>query len=150
MSEAKQKSHSQRTTRAPVVGAAVMLSGTITSTLFYALSQGDGLVPPSFVFTLLIATVISFLIFSACRRIWRNRSSVALVIGTLCSYLTFGALVLSLAAAGGERELAEAYMWMPVWILFGIPFMAPIVGSSWAGSILIFAATPQDDPCTQS
>lgn len=128
-----------------MTGAVIAIAGAMLSYLPYAMSENaDSLFRPFLLFGMLTAAVISFSIFSACLRLLRS-AATAFLIGTLGSYLSFGILVFLTVAAGEQKEFAEAIMWMPLWIAFGVPFMGPLVGCAWVGSIVVFGEAPEDN-----
>jgi len=51
-------------------------------------------------------------------------------------------------------DLSETMMWMPVILMFGIPYMAPLIGMSLLGNMLVFEdriekSEPGAGPCGQ-
>ncbi len=89
---------------------------------------------PGLFIAMLAASVTSFTVFSVSKHMPSYRTQ--LIIGVLGSYFAFLGLVFLVAMLQGE--IAETYMWTPIILLCGIPFMAPLVGLSWVSSTIVF------------
>lgn len=121
----------------PVLGLLCVVAGAIPPHVMYAMSEDGNLFNPVLFGLMAVAAVTAFFVFAVSRRL--SSSSVGqFAVGVLGCYASFLALlVIALALTG---EAAEALMWMPVTVFFGIPFMAPLVVMAWLGSVLVFAA----------
>ena len=109
--------------------------GTVPPHVMYAKSEDGNIWNVSLFAMMLAAAIASFVTFVACR-IMLTTKGKRLFIGVIASYLVM--LILLLVASGVTGDIAETMMWMPVILLFGIPYMAPLVGMSWLGSVLVF------------
>lgn len=107
----------------------------------YARSEDGDLWNPGLFGMILVAAVTSFLLFVASRNLafTARRGFFA---GAIASYVSFFVLITVGAALHGQ--LAETLMWTPVILLFGIPFMAPLVVMSWIGARLVFGPSSDD------
>ena len=117
-----------------VLGLVCVVAGIILPYLMYAESGNGNIINPVLFIMMVIAGGISFLIFAICR--WSFSSLLTQVlIGTTGCYTSFILLIVIVSAI--RDELPETVMWMPIMLLFGIPYMAPLVGMTCLGSCLI-------------
>jgi hypothetical protein len=116
------------------LGFLCIIAAAIPSHLLYATHEDGNLRNPGLFLAMFIASVTSFAVFSLTKKLPSFTSQ--LIAGILGSYLAFLGLVFLIAAITGDT--AETIMWTPIIVLFGIPFMAPLVGLSWLSSVLIF------------
>ncbi len=139
-----------------ILGVLCVIAGTIPPYLMYAKSEDGNLRNPALFATILVAASISLAVFGVCRLLFTTALK-RLFIGAIASYVAL--LLFLLVAARITGDLAETTMWMPIILLFGIPFMAPLVGMSWLGSILIFgkrnnetepSTAPYSEPAARS
>ena len=100
----------------------------------YAKSEDGNIWNFSLFAMMLAAAIASFVAFVACRIMFGTKGK-RLFIGVIASYLVM--LILLVAASSVTGDIAETIMWMPIIFLFGIPYMAPLVGMSWLGSVLV-------------
>lgn len=117
-----------------ILGLICVLAGTLPPYVMYARSEDGNLWNPSLFFMMITAAITSFGAFAVCRFVL-DGTVKRLVAGTIVSYAAI--LIILLAAAGVTGDLAETMMWMPIILLFGIPFMAPLVTMSGLGSVLV-------------
>ena len=133
-----------------MLGLLCVLGGTLPSYVIYAKSKDGNLWNPGLFEMMVVAAITSFLIFAVCRHLL-STAKKRLIAGVIGSYAAF--LVVLTVGAGLHGQLAETLMWMPVILLFGIPFMAPLVGMSWLGTRLMFGPMREepdrdrDAPC---
>jgi hypothetical protein len=123
-------------TKRIILGSICVVAGTLSSQWMYAASSGSGeFLDPNLSKMMAVAAGVVFLVFAASR--WLFQSLAAhLILGCLGSYGSLLALVLVVSA--GQGGLEETRMWMPVILIIGIPYMAPLVGMTWLGTVLIF------------
>lgn len=84
---------------------------------------------------MLCASVAAFLTVTGARFIFTVRRT-QLIGGSAAAYCLFVLLVLENALTHGVSAFAETVMWLPIMVMFGIPFMAPTVTLAWCGSFL--------------
>ena len=139
-----------------ILGLLCVLAGTLPSHVMYARSEDGNLWNLQLFVMMLAAAITSFVAFAVCRLLV-DGTVKRLVVGAIASYAAI--LALLLVAAGVTGDVAETLMWMPVIILFGIPFLAPLVGMSALGSVLMFgneerkpepASPPYSEPAARS
>jgi hypothetical protein len=116
------------------LGFLCIIAAAIPSYLLYAKHEDGNLRNPGLFLAMFIASVTSFAVFSITKKLPSFTSQ--LIAGIMGSYLVFFGLVFAIAIITGAT--AETIMWSPIIVLFGIPFMAPLVGLSWLSSTLIF------------
>ena len=117
-----------------ILGLALIIAAALPSHIFYTRMNHGNFKDPTLFMTMLAAAATSFAVFSCSKLIPSYRAQ--LISGILGSYCAFLGLVFLWAAIKGD--FAETYMWTPIIILFGIPFMAPMVALSWLASTLVF------------
>jgi hypothetical protein len=115
-------------------GFLCIIAAAIPPYLHYARHKDGNLRNPGLFLAMLIASVTCFAVFSLTKKLPSFMSQ--LIAGIIGSYIALIGLVFFRAAIIGE--IAETIMWSPIIVLFGIPFMAPLVGLSWLSSTLIF------------
>ncbi|HOU60098.1 MAG TPA: hypothetical protein PLS59_11715 [Kiritimatiellia bacterium] len=117
-----------------ILGLICVLAGTLLPHAMYAMSEDGNLWNLQLFVMMLIAAITSFTAFAACR-FFLDGTIKRFIIGAIASYAAI--LILLLAAAGITGEFSEVIMWIPVILLFGVPFMAPLVIMSGVGSLLV-------------
>lgn len=118
-----------------IVGLICVLAGTLPPHVMYARSEDGNLWNLQLFAMMLAAATISFGTFAVCR-LFLDGTVKRLAVGAIASYAAI--LMFLLVASRITGDLAETMMWMPVILLFGIPFMAPLVAMSGVGSVLVF------------
>ena len=121
-----------------LIGLLCVPAGMVLPCALYTLGKGRTSPHPALLAGMAVAAATSFLVFTACRALPPGARRG--VIGAAASYGAF--LVLLSAAASAQGTMAETLMWMPVIVLVGIPYMAPLVAMTWLGSVLVFGKTP--------
>jgi len=122
-----------RTTRIVVLSLLGIVVAAVAGQIMCApLKRGLLLSPKVFSF-MLVFSCTSFAIFCVTKNMPSPLPQLAAGIGS--SYLAFLGIVFIFAAI--KDEVAEAILWLPAMLLFGIPLMAPLVGLSWLGSTLV-------------
>ena len=116
------------------LGFLCIIAAAIPPYLHYVRHKDGNLRNPGLFLAMLIASVTCFAVFSLTKKL--PSFMPQLIAGIIGSYIALIGLVFFRAAIIGE--IAETIMWSPIIVLFGIPFMAPLVGLSWLGSTLIF------------
>jgi hypothetical protein len=117
------------------LGLLCVIAGTLPSHVLYATSKDGDLWNLQLFTTVLVAAITSFVVFAGCRLLPGGTAN-RLVVGAIASYAAILALLLVWVGVSGEMD--ETLMWMPVILLVGIPYLAPLVGMSALGSILVF------------
>ena len=76
---------------------------------------------------MLFASVVAFVVVTGTRflLVTRNRQ---LVVGTAATYVALVLLVLARALVHGDGALAEAVMWLPIMVMFGVPIVSHRAG----------------------
>lgn len=103
--------------------------------VMYAMSEDGNLWDIVLFSMMLLAAVVSFVCFAVSRYLFSTKGK-RVIAGIFASYTAM--LVLLVVSAVITSDLSETMMWMPVILIFGIPFMAPLIGISFLGSTLIF------------
>jgi len=116
------------------LGLLCVIVAALPPYLLYATHEDGNLRNPRLYLAMLIASVTSFAVFSFAKKL--PSFKIQIIAGIGGSYFAFFVLVLLVAAIMGE--IAEFIMWSVIIVLFGIPFMAPLVGLSWLSSTLVF------------
>ena len=116
------------------MGLLCIILATVPPYLLYTRHEDGNLRTHGLFRAMLIASVTCFAVFSLTKKLPSFMSQ--LIAGIIGSYIALIGLVFFRAAIIGE--IAETIMWSPIIVLFGIPFMAPLVGLSWLSSTLIF------------
>ena len=80
---------------------------------------------------MLIAAVISFIAFSTTRYIFKSNIK-RIIAGIIASYVAMLLILVVVSSIAGE--IAETLMWMPIILMFGAVYMAPLIGISLLGS----------------
>ena len=109
------------------LGILCIIAAAVPPYFLYAKSEDGNTSNPALFFAMLIAALTSFAVFSITKKIPSFRAQ--LIAGFGGSYLALLGLVFLAAAIHGET--ADTFMWTPIILLFGIPYMAPLVGLSW-------------------
>jgi len=110
--------------------------GSIPPYVLYAEGKDGNLLNASLMLAMLFAASVSFLVFALCRYIFPTSLLLQQVIGWSGSYVSF--LLLAILVSAMQGNLPETIMWLPIIVLFGIPFMAPLIGMSWLATHLMF------------
>ena len=97
------------------------------------LKKGAVLNPQMFAI-MFVFSCAAFVVFSVTKNIQSRLARV--LTGIVGSYLAFLGILFVFAAI--KDETAEALLWLPAMIVFGIPLMVPLVGLSWFASTLAF------------
>ena len=116
------------------MGLVCVIAAAVPPYVLYAKSEDGNMRNPGLFLAMLAAAVTSFVVASVTKRLPSFRAQLIAGIGG--SYLALLGLLFFVAAIQGK--VAETLMWTPVILLFGLPFMAPLVGLAWLGSTLIF------------
>ncbi len=129
-----------------VLGLLCIPAGAFGSFAMYVTSKDGNFRNPIFFGILLFLAIISFSIFSFCQR-FRSKG-LGTQIGVVGSYVAF--IVFLLLSSLFEKNNGELLTWMPVIVILGVFYMAPVVGLSYLGSSLFFkkslsAVQPQRD-----
>ena len=130
-----------RTARVIILSLLCIVVAAVPGQIMYAIAAKKNLLDPSFFLGMMIASSASFVVFSAAKLI--PSPTAQLLTGIGGSYLAFIGLVFLAVFKG---EIAEFTLWLPGVIVFGIPFMAPLVGLSWLGSTLVFGVKKRRAP----
>jgi hypothetical protein len=130
-----------------IIGLLCVIVGTLPTHVMYAMSEDRNLCNPSLFAMMLLAAVISFTTFAACRILFSAKGK-RLLIGVIASYAAM--FILLVVATGITGDIAETMMWMPIILLFGIPYMTPLIGMSWLGSVLVFGNGKENAPMNAS
>lgn len=117
-----------------IAGLLCVIAAAVPSYLLYAKHEDGNMRNPGLFLMMLIASVISFAIFSLAKKL--PSLITQLIAGIFGSYIAIFGLFFLLAAIKGTE--AEFIMWSPIIIIFGIPWLAPLVAMSWLSSILVF------------
>jgi hypothetical protein len=105
-----------------------LVAGTIATRIFYALTEDGNLLNPALFLLLSGATLIATAAFCAARHFF-STSWIKVTVGVAGSYCAW---LIILLASGPETA-----MWLPVIILVGVPFTAPVLIGAWVGSGLL-------------
>lgn len=84
---------------------------------------------------MIVAAIASFTVFAVCRWLFSTGTKHRLF-GVILSYVVLTVLYLVVGAI--EGNLDESIMWLPIALMFGVPFMAPLIFMAWLGSVLAF------------
>jgi hypothetical protein len=123
-----------KTAKHNLVGFLVIVFAAVSGQIMCAPLKKGVLLNPQ-VFAIMVAfSGASFVVFSVTRNIPSRLAQVLAGLGG--SYLAFLGILFIFAAI--KDETAEALLWLPAMIVFGIPLMAPLVGLSWFASTLAF------------
>src|SRR6185436_16808782 len=106
-----------------LLGLGCLALGCMASGSLYAAGEG-GACSGDLMLLVVIAATISSGWFGLCRVLLRSGVQ-SFVLGAFGSYVLMVLALLVLSWARGE--LAQTQMWLPIIILFGVPFMAPVV-----------------------
>ena len=91
-----------------------------------------------------IAGGIAFLVFVFSRKLFKSLAK-QIIFGTIGCYISFFMLILIFAVLTGNFQ--EAINWyIPIMLIVGIPYTAPLVGVVCLGTFLIFGKRNQPDP----
>ena len=101
----------------------------------YAMSEDGNIYNKKLLVMMLIAAVISFIAFSTTRYIFKSNIK-RIIAGIIASYAAM--LLILVVASSIAGEIAETLMWMPIILMFGAVYMAPLIGISLLGSVLVF------------
>ncbi len=107
-----------------------MASGSL-----YAAADGSGDLSMDLQLTMGISATLSFGCFGLFRILLPSEAH-RLVLGAVGSYLLL--LVALLVISWARGELAQTQMWLPIIILIGVPYMAPLVMLSGLANYLIW------------
>jgi hypothetical protein len=113
-----------KTTAAGISAVAMMLAGVAVTHFLYAMNEDGNLLNQRLFVFVLIAALISTFLFVVCRRVL-SRSIHAALFGTALSYVAWLAILMT---------EPSTLMWLPVIVLFGIPFTLPVLLGSWCAS----------------
>lgn len=108
------------------IGAGAFVAGLVGTHVLYAINEDGDLANVALFKDLLFAATIATLIFCACR--FLVTEGRAKFLGTALSYLTWASFLLL------RDHGAETLMWLPVIVMFGVLFTAPILVGSWYAS----------------
>jgi len=123
-----------KTTNTIVLTLLCIVVAAVTGQIMCAPLKSGILLSPQVFSIMVIFSCTSFVVFSVTKRI--PSSLAKLLAGIGGSYLVFVGILFIFAAIKGET--AEAMMWLPAMMVYGIPLMAPLVGLSWLASTLAF------------
>ena len=118
-----------------IIGVLCIIFAALPPHMMYAMSEDGNLWNIHLFSMMLIASVLSFAVFIASRFLFVSKSKW-IIAGIFFSYSSILALLITVSAITGD--LSETIMWMPVILMFGIPYMAPLVGIALLGNMLIF------------
>lgn len=120
------------------MGLACVFLGAVPSHVAYV-SSNDGNLWDLWHFSVILgAALVCFIVFSVCRLIRGIGKGMRLLLGTVINYAL---LLLGLfAMAWIDGVIYEIGMWLPVIVIFGIPFFAPTVLMSWFGCKIWFGS----------
>jgi hypothetical protein len=124
-----------------ILGLGCLIGGVLASASLYTASSGDGAYSPDLLGMMGISAALSFGSFALCRRLLPYHSH-ALVLGSVGSYLLL--LAALLIASNMRGELPQTVMWLPIIILVGIPYMAPLVALSGLACTLMCPRRRED------
>lgn len=119
-----------------ILGLLCILIGTLPPHVWYARSGSGNLWDLKLYLAILVAAITSFLSFAICRLLLRI-PLVRFVAGAIGSYFAMWILIFIISCFTGDS--AELKMWWPIFMIFGIPYMAPLVVMSGLGSMLILS-----------
>lgn len=123
-----------KTTNQHLVGLLVIVLAAVSGQIMCAPLQRSVLLNPQVFAIMVVFSGASFVVFSVTKNMPSRLAQVLTGIGG--SYLAFLGILFIFAAI--KDETAEALLWLPAMIVFGIPLMAPLVGLSWFASTLTF------------
>ena len=118
-----------------ILGMGCLVAGVVASGSLYAAADGSADVSTGLQMTMDISAALSFGCFGLFRVLLPSEAH-RLVLGTVGSYLLLLATLLVVSWLQGE--LAQTQMWLPIIILFGIPYLAPLVLLSGLANYLIW------------
>ncbi len=120
-----------------LLGVAALIAGVIFSYLLYAFSESrsDFSLNPWLLGTMALAAIVSFVNFSLSRFV--PTVIGGMLAGVAGSYASFFVLFFLFVGLHGPMALYEAIMWLPIITLFGVPYMAPLVGMTWLATTLL-------------
>lgn len=117
------------------LGVVCVLIGAVPPYFFYVHSESKGIWQPVVLGIVLLASLISFLIFSVCQKRIANPKK-RMVTGALWSYAGF--LIFILVESVLTKSFSETLMWSPIIVLVGVPYTASVVAMSYLGSVLFW------------
>ena len=126
------------------LGLTCTLAGVTATYLLYAMNEDGDFFAPGLMVMLLVAAAAAFGVFTFCkRRVQAPKKQFAL--GCLGCYACFAALLLGGSVVAGN--FPETFMWLPVIVLFGVPFALPLVVGAFLGAAIAFGwAGPREEP----
>jgi len=130
-----------RRARVVILSLLCIVVAAVPGQIMYAIAAKKNLLDPSFFLGMMVASSASYVVFSAAKLIPSHTAQLLTGIGG--SYFALIGLVFLVVFKG---DIAEFMLWLPVVIVFGIPFMAPLIGLSWLGSTLVLGAKKRWDP----
>jgi hypothetical protein len=114
-----------------VLGILLLLAGTAVTHVLYAMNEDGNLWNGGLFVGVLLAAVVATAVFGACRRFLSSRWA-RIVTGVSITYCIWLAILLV-----GDPESG---MWLPVIVIFGIPFTAPVLIGAWFSSDLFMSS----------
>ncbi len=123
-----------KTTSTIVPALLCIVVAAVTGQVMCAPLKSGVLLNPQVFSIMVVFSCTSFVVFSVARRIPSPLAQLLAGIGG--SYLVLAGTLFVFAAIKGET--AEAMLWLPALIVYGIPLTAPLVGLSWLASALAF------------
>ena len=116
-----------------IFGVMILLIGTLFPYSLYTLSEGKGNSIELYLIIFIVA-IISFVAFLISHVI-TSIKILQFIIGTTLSYFFMGIALLIATKITGDYD--ETIMWFPIIILFGVPYMAPLVLCAFISKVLI-------------
>jgi len=113
-----------------VLGTLLVLAGALVTHVLYAMNEDGNLWNGALFVGVLLAAVVATAVFCGCRRFLSSRWARVLI-GVSIIYCVWLAILLI-----GDPESG---MWLPVIIIFGIPFTAPVLIAAWFSSGLFMS-----------
>jgi len=110
----------------------ILLAAIVPSGLLYAEAKDGNVWNWGLWGALFIAALLAAASFLFTRRKLPG-SLLSLVVGALLTYVVWIGVLLALAPSGG-------LMWLPIIVLVGIPYTAPIIAGAWFASGIFLAA----------
>ena len=123
-----------------VIGLLCVVMGGAQAYANYMMTGNGEAWNPTVALLMTLATGASFVGFATSRKVIHSRLR-HFIIGSVASYFWFLILLLIFSAAKGL--LSVTVMRLPDFILYGLPYMAPLVVLVWLGTVLMIAKTAE-------
>lgn len=114
-----------------VLGTLLVLGGTVATHALYAMSEDGNLWNAALFIGVFVASFVATAVFCACRRFLASRRARVMT-GISVIYCIW---LVTLLAGDPESK-----MWLPVIVIFGVPFTAPVLIATWFASGLFMSS----------